>query len=230
MKNDVIKIDKMDIDFDNIYETSQIPTGTGKPVNALPEWWDNVDSEVGTLYMDTKNGLVYEVQSDGSPVAMGFLGPDNYNNIMDKYIPEQDSTPETEPDPGNVPNPGSDPNPESDPNPGSDPNPSSIPGGSGNDGFEYGYYSSEIAELVDAINQSYRDIENFATGNTGNIKTVASEYWEGEAEIAFERLIEKDADTYVKKTFELFAAAITEINNAGVDDQNFDKSLMDNVV
>ena len=119
MKNDVIKIDKMDIDFDNIYETSQIPTGTGKPVNALPEWWDNVDPEVGTLYMDTKNGLVYEVQSDGSPVAMGFLGPDNYNNIMDKYIPEQDSTPETEPDPGNVPNPGSDPNPESDPNPGS---------------------------------------------------------------------------------------------------------------
>ena len=226
--NDFIKVNKGDIDFDNIYNTCQIPTGTGNPVNALPEWWDDVNPEVGTLYMDSNNGLVYEVQSDGSPVPMGFLGQNNYNQIIDKSNPTPES--ETNPSGGTDPQPDQNPGPsDTDPQPDSNSATGSSTSEKISDEYEYGYHGSGIADLVGIINNSHKATENVALSTTGTIKNTAREYWEGVAEIEYEGIIDRDSVTFSNKIFDLFNAAITDINNAGVEYQNFDKRLMDDL-
>ncbi len=97
-------------------------------------------------------------------------------------------------------------------------------------GYEYGYTGAEIANLITEINTGAIDgAGQYAVDNTKIVTDVAKQYWEGEAEAQFEIMFQKDAETFKTRVSELVAAVNTEINNAGVDYQNFDKGLMENV-
>lgn len=102
--------------------------------------------------------------------------------------------------------------------------------GGARDGYEYGYTGTEIGNLIAEINTgAVEGAGQYAIDNTNIVTDIAKQYWEGEAEAAFEVMFQKDAQTFKDRITVLVNAVNQEINNAGVDYQNFDKGLMENV-
>ena len=105
-----------------------------------------------------------------------------------------------------------------------------VGGGSTGEKYEYGYHGNEIGNLIQEINTGAVDkAGQFAVDNTSIVTGVAKEYWEGTAEEQFEKILQDDANTFKERVQQLVNAANTDIGNAGVEYQNFDKRLMDEI-
>lgn len=99
--------------------------------------------------------------------------------------------------------------------------------------YEYGYIGSGIQSLIEQIKtDAINDAAAYATGDgltgEGGVNSVINTYIEGEATQRLINLFKYDAQLFSDNVTALVNATIAELNNAGVNYENFDKNLLAN--